>query len=80
MKNDTTKKATVKKGTHGVDELKFEELNLQGQSRVINAQIQVLLKSIRANLRNVVTVEKRDRRRAICINLLTRGIERISKM
>ena len=67
----------MEKGTHGQSENKFEELNLQGQSRVINAQIQVLQKSIKANLRKINTIENRNRRKSICVKQLEKCLANI---
>ncbi len=70
---------TKKKGTHGELEQTFEELDLQGQSRVINAQIQILIKSIRANLRtpNSISITEKDRRKLLRIKQLQSGIIKI---
>jgi len=72
----------MKKGTHGTHEQTFEELDLQGQSRVINAQIQTLIKSIRANLRNPssISITEKNRRKSIRINQLQRSIIKINQM
>jgi len=41
----------MKKGTHGKDENKFEELTYQDQAKSLNAQIQVLKKALKAHFR-----------------------------
>ena len=69
----------MKKGTHGKNEDTFEALNPQGQSRVINAQIQVLYKSIRANVRGLEPVKK-QKRKDICIKQLANCIAKIKQL
>ena len=40
----------MKKGTHGIDELKFSELDYVGQARSLNAQILGLEKALNAHI------------------------------
>jgi phage host-nuclease inhibitor protein Gam len=49
----------MEKGTHGNDEKTFEELDYAGQTRTLNAQIQVLQKGLKAHIRKGET-ENRD--------------------
>jgi hypothetical protein len=48
----------MKKGTHGSDEKKFEELTYIGQSRTLNSQIQIIEKGLKAHFRKGVIEEK----------------------
>lgn len=41
----------AKKGTHGIDEKSFEELDYAGQARTLNMQIQGIQKGINAHIR-----------------------------
>ncbi len=40
----------MKKGTHGIDELKFSDLDFIGQARSINAQILSLERALNAHI------------------------------
>lgn len=48
----------MKKGTHGSEEKKFEELTYIGQSRTLNSQIQIIEKGLKAHFRKGLIEEK----------------------
>jgi len=69
----------LKKGTHGKEELTFEDLSFAGQAKSINGQIRVLEKSILANIRKAEQ-ENRDipEIKKTKINQLLRLLNRIN--
>ena len=48
----------MKKGTHGTEEKKFDELTYIGQSRTLNSQIQIIEKGLKAHFRKGLIEEK----------------------
>lgn len=48
----------MKKGTHGSNEKKFEELTYIGQSRTLNSQIQIIKKGLKAHFKKGLTENK----------------------
>lgn len=68
----------MEKGTHGINEESFEELDFAGQARAINGTARIIEKAIIAHLRRAST-EKRDdaQIRQTYIGLLQRLICRI---
>lgn len=68
----------MEKGTHGVDEKRFSELDYAGQSRVINAQILVIEKSINAHITDADKFGKdKETVKRKCISLLNNLLEKI---
>jgi hypothetical protein len=68
---------TALKGTHGKEELSFDDLNFSGQAQSINGQISRLEKAIKAHIRRAnydnIGAETREK----CIGQLKRMIARI---
>lgn len=74
----------MEKGKHGKNDLTFDKLDYVGQSRVINAQIQILVKSIKAHTRRaekekLLGKKNRDGKKTLqkCIDLLNNAITKL---
>lgn len=48
----------MEKGTHGINEKTFEELNYADQAKSLNAQIQIIEKALNAHFRKGITESK----------------------
>ena len=75
----------MEKGTHGKLEQTFEECDFVGQSRVINGQIQTIVKSIKAHVRKADEERSngninRDSNKTLlkCIKLLSSAINQVT--
>lgn len=49
----------MEKGTHGINELSFEELSYADQAKSLNAQISILGKALKAHIRKGDKLEKK---------------------
>ncbi len=64
----------MEKGTHGEKEQKFRDLDFNGQSRTINATLQVLEKEMRVHIQESKDYEKVKQK---CIMLSERFLEKV---